>query len=203
MLLHAILPNCVLLAEVGLIREMRPESPTDAPDRGSPAPESAQSVTLRAATPADRDFLRAVFASTRSEELAALESHPKQIEAFIDMQFNIQQQTYSARYPTAQNSIILIDEQPVRRMLVDRTEEAIRLVDVALLGDYRNRGVGSFLIRGLLDEAAASHKPVHLSVHKFNPAARLYERLGFVRVADTGAQFKMEWRAERQTNGKA
>jgi len=170
---------------------MKPESPTDAPE-----PYSAESVTLRGATPADQDFLRALFASTRGDELAALALDPKQAAAFIEMQFNVQQQSYGARYPTAQNSIILIDDRPVGRMLINRTDEAIRLVDIALLNDCRNRGVGSFLIRGLLDEAAASHKPLQLSVHKFNPAARLYERLGFVRVADTGAQFKMEWRCE-------
>ena len=175
---------------------MKSETPSEAPDRGSPAPESAQSVTLREATPADRDFLRALFASTRGDELAALALDPKQADAFIDMQFNVQQQSYSARYSTAQNSIILLDGCPVGRMLVDRTEEAIRLVDIALLADYRNQGLGSLLIRGLLEEAAAAHKPLQLSVHKFNPAARLYERLGFVKVGDTGAQFKMEWRCE-------
>jgi len=159
-------------------------------------PELTQSITLREATPGDLDFLKAVFASTRSEELAALGSHSAQAEAFIEMQFNIQQQSYNARYPTAQNSIIVLDDQPVGRMLVDRTEEATRLVDIALLSDFRNRGLGSSLIRGLMDDAAAAHKPLQLSVHKSNPATGLYERLGFVKVGDTGAQFKMEWRPE-------
>ncbi len=171
---------------------MKSESPTDAPDRGSPAPESAQSVTLRAATPADQDFLKAVFADTRSEELAALALDPKQAAAFIDMQFNVQQRSYSARYPAADNSIILLDGLPIGRLLVDRSEEAVTLVDIALSSDYRSRGLGSLLIRGLIDEATASQKPVRLSVYRFNRAARLYQRLGFSTVEDTGAYLEME-----------
>ena len=155
--------------------------------------EQAQPLTLRAATPADRDFLLAVFASTRSEELAALSFAPEQTQAFLLMQFNVQQQNYDAAYPAASNSIIVLADQPVGRMLVDRSGAAIELIDIALLPDYRNRGIGSALIRGLMDEAAAAQKPLDLSVYMTNPARRLYERLGFAEIEQESLYVRMRW----------
>src|ERR1700730_1220940 len=155
--------------------------------------ELSSLITLRAATPADRDFLWTVFASTRSIELAALGGNSPQAQAFAQMQFTVQQQAYSATYPVAENSIILLAERPIGRMLVDRTDAAILLIDIAILNDYRNRRIGSSLIRGLMDEAAGSQKSIRLSVYKSNPAVRLYERLGFSPIADSGLYFEMIW----------
>lgn len=157
-----------------------------------PKPEYAQSLSLRAATPDDQSFLLTVFASTRTDELAALGWDPAQSQAFIQMQFSAQQQNYSACYPAAENSIILLGERPIGRMLVERTEQ-IELIDIALLAEHRSRGIGSFLIRGLLDEARALRKSVRLSVYRMNPAVRLYERLGFSLIAEDAVYFEMTW----------
>jgi len=156
-------------------------------------PKTTESITLRTAIQDDREFLMTVFASTRSDELAALAWNPALRQSFIDMQFSAQQQDFGASYPDAENSIILLAEQPIGRMLVERTDAAILLIDIAILNDYRNRRIGSSLIRGLMDEAAGSQKSVRLSVYKSNPAARLYERLGFSAIADNGLYFEMSW----------
>src|ERR1700704_5042809 len=95
--------------------------------------ELSQSITLRAATPVDRDFLLTVFASTRSNELAALGGNSPEAQACAQMQFTLQQQAYSAAHPAAENSIILLAEQPIGRMLVERTDAAILLIDIAIL----------------------------------------------------------------------
>jgi ribosomal protein S18 acetylase RimI-like enzyme len=48
-------------------------------------------------------------------------------------------------------------------------------------------------LRRLMDEAAVSRQPVTLSVYLFNPAIRLYERLGFSKVAEDGVYIQMRW----------
>jgi ribosomal protein S18 acetylase RimI-like enzyme len=154
---------------------------------------SVQPVTLRAAAPRDQDFLLAVFAGTRVDELAALGWDPKQREFFLNMQFNAQQQSYVDVYPAAVNNIILLAERPIGRMLVDRTANEITLVDIALLGEYRNRQIGTSLLRNLMDEAATAQKSVRLSVFKSNPALRLYQRLGFSQVGEDALYFEMQW----------
>ena len=87
----------------------------------------------------------------------------------------------------------MLDHNPIGRILVDRSGETIRLVDIALLTEFRGRGIGSILLRRLLDEGAAAGKRVVLSVYKFNPAMRLYERLGFFKVAEDGLYVQMQW----------
>lgn len=154
-------------------------------------PEVAQSISLRAATPADQDFLLTVFASTRSDELAALALDAKQAEFFIRMQFNAQQQSYSACYPAAKNSIIFLADRSIGRILVDGTDDGLLLVDISILPEYRNLGIGTCLIRDLLTEAAAAGQAVRLHVFKSNRAVRLYQRLGFSTIADDGAYVEM------------
>ena len=94
-----------------------------------------------------------------------------------------------------------MDGQPAGRLYVSREEDDIRIVDVALLPEYCNRGIGTTLLRGLQSEAAAAGKPLatagrllRIHVERFNPALRLYERLGFHPIADRGVYLFMEWR---------
>ncbi len=60
-------------------------------------------------------------------------------------------------------------------------------LSVALQAEFRGAGIGTRLLRALLDEARARGvAAVSLSVQDANPARRLYERLGFVPVRDDG-----------------
>lgn len=154
---------------------------------------SDQSITLRAATAEDEEFLVQLFASTRPEEITALGANTAAARSFIEMQFTVQRRSYNACYPAAENQIIVINDEPIGRMLVDRTGDAIVLVDIALLENYRDRGIGSLLIRQLIGESVSRQKHVRLAVYKFNPAFRLYQRLGFVVSAEEGLYLKMEY----------
>lgn len=107
------------------------------------------------------------------------------------MQFNAQRQQYDEVYPQAENRIILQNNIPLGRMLVNSSESEITLVDIALLPEHRNAGVGTSLVQGLLAEALAARKPVRLHVWKFNPAFHLYERLGFSIVGDQSSYLEM------------
>lgn len=148
------------------------------------------SVTLRSAGPDDEDFLFELFRQTVGGELAMLG------DAILRMQFKAQLLTYSAQFPAAEHQIIMLDGRAIGRVLVERSESENRGVDIALLREYRNGGIGRMLVQELLDEAARAGKPFRISVVKSNPALHLYERLGFKTTGDTGTQFLMEWVAE-------
>jgi ribosomal protein S18 acetylase RimI-like enzyme len=148
------------------------------------------SVTLRSARPDDEDFLFELFRQTVGDELAMLG------DAILRMQFKAQLLTYSAQFPAAEHQIIMLDDRAIGRVLVERSESENRGVDIALLSEYRNGGIGRMLVQELLDEAARAGKPFRISVVKSNPALHLYERLGFKTTGDTGTQFLMEWVAD-------
>ena len=146
-------------------------------------------LSLREATPEDKPFLLEVYASTRIEELADTGWADDQKRDFIEMQFMARERTY----PRVDNRIILLDGRPIGRILVDRSEAAIVLRDIALLTDYRNGGIGSRLIKDLMKEATAAGKPLTLHVVASSPAVRLYERLGFVRNGPEAVYLEMQW----------
>ena len=148
------------------------------------------SVTVRPANADDDVFLEQLFASTRPE-LMLIQIDEGQKAALIRMQFDAQRQQYDACYPHADSRIILKDALPVGRILVNRTDSENCLVDIALLPEHRGAGIGSTLIHELLLEAKATRKLVRLQVFKMNPAVRLYERLGFSRVADQSMYWEM------------
>ena len=144
---------------------------------------------LRETTPEDEPFLLEVYASTRIEELEGFGWDDDQKRAFIRMQFLARERTL----PQTDDRIILLNGQPIGRMMVDRNEAAIRLRDIEVLTEHRNAGVGSRLIQDLIKEAAAASKPVQLHVLASSPAVRLYKRLGFRQTGDDGAYLEMEW----------
>lgn len=60
-------------------------------------------------------------------------------------------------------------------------------LSVALLPAYRRQGLGTALLTRLLEQAALRYEAVSLSVSSENPAEKLYERLGFVKVSEDDA----------------
>jgi ribosomal protein S18 acetylase RimI-like enzyme len=152
------------------------------------------STSLRPTQPEDEPFLFKVYASTRADEMALVSWATEQKYAFLQMQSNAQRQSYAQQFPAAQWNIILRDAESIGRLIVDQAGDTLHLLDIALLPEYRNAGIGTWLIQNLLDEAAQINKPVQLHVEKNNRARRLYDRLGFRVIGDTGMYFSMEWR---------
>jgi ribosomal protein S18 acetylase RimI-like enzyme len=164
---------------------------------GTATPGSGAAIVLRPAAAADEPFLRAVYASTRQQELAMVPWDEARKAAFLRMQFDAQHAYYQENYADAAFDVVLIDGEPAGRLCVERGNEELRIVDIALLPEYCNRGIGTTLLTRLQAEAAAAGKPLRIHVERFNPALRLYERLGFRQLADRGVYLFMEWRHDR------
>ena len=152
----------------------------------------APSLTLRPAAPSDEPFLAELYATTRAGEIAAFGWTEQERTVFCMQQFTAQSRHYATYYPDAEHSIVLAGEGAVGRLYVDRAADELRVVDIALLPEHRGAGIGTTLVRRLIAEAGDRGVPVRLHVLKVSPALRLYERLGFVAVADAGAYWALE-----------
>jgi GNAT superfamily N-acetyltransferase len=140
------------------------------------------------------EFLYRVYADSRAQEMALIADWTdEQKESFLRFQFQAQHRHYQEHYPGARYDLILRDGRPIGRLYVCDLEEEIRLMDIALLASERNRGIGSALMKELLDRAAGLGNRVSLHVEEYNPAKRLYERLGFRDVADVSFYKLMHW----------
>jgi len=157
-------------------------------------------VTLRPVRENDENFLLELYASTRAEELAITPWSPDQKQEFLRMQFDAQTRYYRQAFPEMDYRIVIHDGVPAGRFIVLRREDELRLLDISLLPEHRNAGIGNMLIQMLLDEAKGLDKAVRIHVERFNRALRLYERLGFGPVADQGVYVLMEWNPKRRTD---
>jgi ribosomal protein S18 acetylase RimI-like enzyme len=115
-----------------------------------------------------------------------------QKDTFLRMQFDAQDVWYRENYLGATFDVVEVDGEPAGRLYVHRGENEIRIVDIALLPEYRESGTGTSLLGDLLAEADAAGKSVTIHVERLNPALRLYERLGFELAEDKGVYLFLE-----------
>jgi ribosomal protein S18 acetylase RimI-like enzyme len=147
-------------------------------------------IALRPATADDEPLLFAIFCEVRGAMFAGLPEPQKDI--LLRMQFHAQKSGYEQGYPDAERMIVVADGRSVGAVLVQRSTVIWRLVDISLFTAYRNQGIGTRLIRDLLDHAAKSARSLQLQVARDNPAARLYERLGMQMVAEDDVYVTMQ-----------
>lgn len=135
-----------------------------------------------------------MYAGTRVEEMDLVDWNAVQKQAFLRMQFRAQDHFYKENYPGAEYQVILLDGQPVGRLYRHRRSDEIRIMDISLLPEHRGQGIGSVVLNKILVDAANHNLPVTIHVERFNPALRLYERLGFCLAEDKGVYILMEWK---------
>ena len=149
---------------------------------------AGNALTLRRVGPDDEEFLVALYGSTREEELAQVEWAEGQKDQFLRWQYGLQRSEYQTRFPDADYYIVLMDNQAAGRIWIGRDHQQIRLLDIALLPGFQNRGIGTILIRRLIDEASQTNKFLrHMVFVLNNDAHRFYEKLGFAVIEDLGA----------------
>ncbi|HEX8692644.1 MAG TPA: GNAT family N-acetyltransferase [Longimicrobium sp.] len=148
-------------------------------------------LSLRPIRDQDMDFLLRLYGTIRADELERVPWTPEQKEAFVRQQFTAQHAWWTEHYPDASFDLVLLDGEPIGRLYVDRWEREIRIVDIALLPEHRGAGIGTRLLRRVFAEGDAAGKPVSIHVEVFNPARRLYERLGFEYRGETGVYLLM------------
>jgi ribosomal protein S18 acetylase RimI-like enzyme len=158
-----------------------------------PAALLSQGFALRPETDADTPFLMRLYASTREEELAPLPWSAEQRNAFLVQQFLAQRHHYR-NYIGCNFDVIEHNGEPAGRLYLEIRPSRLHIVDVALLPAWRGRGVGAAILEGLQAAGRARGGSVSTFVEKFNPALRLYRRLGFTEIADHGIYLEIQWR---------
>lgn len=165
-----------------------------------PAALASMGFTLRPETDADIPFLMRLYASTREAELAPLPWSIEQKEAFLASQFQAQRFHYRTHFADCAFDVIEQRGVPVGRLYLQARARYLHVIDIALLPDWRGKGIGTAILAALTATARSSGKGIDMFVEKFNPALRLYRRLGFTDIADHGVYLEIEWLPGSQAN---
>ncbi|MEY2416210.1 MAG: hypothetical protein QOH53_1544 [Ilumatobacteraceae bacterium] len=143
---------------------------------------------LRPALPADADFEHLLYASTR-DDLRPL--GPEVFDGLVGMHYRAQSMSIRLEHPQAERKIVMVQKAPVGRLIIDASGHHIEVIDVALLPEYRNCGLGTSVLNSVLAQADRLGRAIRLHVEKQSRAVRLFERLGFVMCGDVGMYLAM------------
>ncbi|MFM2480628.1 GNAT family N-acetyltransferase [Celerinatantimonas sp. YJH-8] len=152
-------------------------------------------IQLRVMQPQDLPLSFNIYISTRLDEMQLSGWSDQEIHQFLDAQAQTQHHYYMQHYQQAKYYIIEYAQHDVGRLYIDDLGPEIRIVDIALLPDFRNLGIGTTLIRQLQQQGQRQHLDVSIHVEQNNPAMRLYQRLGFELVEKVnGIYHFMRWK---------
>jgi ribosomal protein S18 acetylase RimI-like enzyme len=155
-----------------------------------------------AAGPEDERLLFALYAEDQRAQFVPSGLAEELVRSLIQMQYRGRSMTYAARYPASENSILIADDgSPVGRLLLDRGSlrlpDCWRIVDIAILATHRGKGLGTRVLKECQRLCAAAGASLELQVTPWNPARRLYERLGFQVVSEDATAVEMGWSPAR------
>ena len=152
-------------------------------------------VSFRPVQDSDRDFLFGLYASTRDWERQAVTTWTDaDWQDFLTRQFSAQDRAYRMNFPGANFTVIQMGGADIGRLYADRQDDCLRIIELTIAPQWRGRGIGTDILRALMNEAHGGKVPVRLSVEKQSPAIRLYARHGFGAINDLGHHVEMEWR---------
>lgn len=149
-------------------------------------------ITYHKIEDSDLPFLKEVYKSTRAAEMQLVDWPEEEKERFINQQFESQHSYYQQVYHEATFEIIYLGNDPVGRLYLWESDRQIRIVDISLLPEFRNQGIGSRILKSLIEKSDFSSKVLSIHVEYYNQALSLYHRLGFEQKDQTGVYFYME-----------
>ena len=141
------------------------------------------------------DLLFRLYCEGRKGEVASFGWAENGALAFLRMQFEARETAYRFQFPALVDEIVLLEGEPVGRVLTSVEDGKLLLVDIAVLAAHQRSGIGTNVVRCLQAKAASESKPVLLRVDKTNlPAIGFYKKLGFVVDDESQIQYSMSWR---------
>lgn len=140
----------------------------------------AQRTTLRPARPGDFDFCSGLY-------FEGMENTIKELNLNMEAQLA----GFRRRWDETQVMIITLDGTDIGWLQSFVKEDGLFLAQLFVDRALRGQGIGTAMVKALIEEAARAGRALTLGVVKTNPALRLYERLGFRTTHEDERKFYM------------
>lgn len=150
---------------------------------------------LRRVQPEDEAFLFRLFRDTRIGILHLARIPESLIPNLIEFQHRSRTETYRALYPKSVNWIVEWEGEPIGLLIENDERTVVYIVDFELVPERQNQGLGTALMRAVMDGWAARGRAVRIKVAiEHVPAIKLWRKLGFVETGvDDRAYMSMRW----------
>jgi ribosomal protein S18 acetylase RimI-like enzyme len=141
-----------------------------------------KNIRLRDAKPGDYDFLYNL--------------HREALLPSIDLTWGWEEEWqikhFREHFDPAIRKIIQVQGEDIGCISVQDQGDSLFIAYIAILPTYQRRGIGTYLIRNIIQEAEKRKIPIRIQTLKVNPARELYERLGFRITGSTETHYLME-----------
>jgi ribosomal protein S18 acetylase RimI-like enzyme len=154
---------------------------------------TGNTTALVPAGPEDSPWIEALQRGILAEALAGIPE--PQLGPLLELQLRSQDQQYRRDWPGASSFLIMAGANRVGRILLHEGAQRDHLVDISILHEFRNAGIGTQALQLLISRAESRSNDLCLRVAASNPALALYQRLGFEIVADAGVYLEMKRRS--------
>ena len=108
-----------------------------------------------------------------------------------------QDRYFETDWALATFEIVLSDGIPCGYVCIEDRDDDIHVREIVLAPEYQGRGIGSSILREVMERARTRRVPVRLGTQHKNRALGLYSRLGFREVGRTETHVLLEWSSER------
>ena len=90
-----------------------------------------------------------------------------------------QDTSFASQFRLDEARLILMDDQRVGWIQTHHSVSAVTLHQFYVVPALQRRGIGTQVLRMIIQEARNQGRPLNVAVVKFNPAKSLYDRHGF------------------------
>ncbi|WP_297417475.1 GNAT family N-acetyltransferase [Clostridium sp.] len=154
-------------------------------------------ISLQKVKLEESEFLLKIFKESNPELLYICGLGEEEKRVILLQQFTIETKQLMQIYPNAEFNIVMLNEEPIGKLYINYGKTADRIIEIALLEEYRGRGIGKELIEIVIKNAKKAGKNVRLQVAWFNQNAYgLYKKLGFQVIENKEVFFEMEYRID-------
>lgn len=137
-------------------------------------------TTIRPAAPEDFDYCARLY-------FEGMEKIIKELNLNMDAQVAGLRQ----RWDVTQVRVIALDGTDIGWLQSFEKDNTLFLGQLFVDGAFRRQGIGTEVVKALIEEATTAGRAMTLGVVKTNPALRLYERLGFRTTHEDERKFYM------------
>jgi ribosomal protein S18 acetylase RimI-like enzyme len=156
--------------------------------------EQLEAISLCTVKPSDEEFLLKLFIESRPDLSFISGVSEDQRVGIILEQFNIEQHQLRQIYPRAEFNIVMLWDEPIGRLYVNHEVTEDRIIEIGLLEEYRNKGIGGKLLNSIIENSNRMGKNISLQVAWFNHGAyAFYERHGFKTIENNGVFCEMRY----------